>query len=295
MNNIKKPIICTSPYLRTTSYCNGVAKDLFAALDRLGIQHMELSNTMDIWCRDYMPVLLFDDGYYATYQYQPDYLWNKKCNRKYITNQTNASKGLKINTSLSMGLVFDGGNYVRHNDKRKSTVFMTDKILMENSFCPSHELIVKLHLSLAADIVLLPWDMDEPYGHADGMVAPLPDGRLLLNNYCQTAKGKKKDYYKRLLKMLDGHYPFVELSYDCKLEEDSWCYLNFLKVPGAVLLPCLSRGAKCDNDQAAIEKFQELFPDDEIIPIYAKSLINRGGGLHCVTWEYFPYNNRCMP
>ena len=295
MNNIKKPIICTSPYLRTTSYCNGVAKDLFAALDRLGIQHMELSNTMDIWCRDYMPVLLFDDGYYATYQYQPDYLWNKKCNRKYITNQTNASKGLEINTSLSMGLVFDGGNYVRHNDKRKSTVFMTDKILMENSFCPSHELIVKLHLSLAADIVLLPWDMDEPYGHDDGMVAPLPDGRLLLNNYCQTAKGKKIDYYKRLLKMLDGHYPFVELSYDCKLEEDSWCYLNFLKVPGAVLLPCLSRGAKCDNDQAAIEKFQELFPDDEIIPIYAKSLINRGGGLHCVTWEYFPYNNRCMP
>ena len=295
MNNIKKPIICTSPYLRTTSYCNGVAKDLFAALDRLGIQHMELSNTMDIWCRDYMPVLLFDDGYYATYQYQPDYLWNKKCNRKYITNQTNASKGLEINTSLSMGLVFDGGNYVRHNDKRKSTVFMTDKILMENSFCPSHELIVKLHLSLAADIVLLPWDMDEPYGHADGMVAPLPDGRLLLNNYCQTAKGKKIDYYKRLLKMLDGHYPFVELSYDCKLEEDSWCYLNFLKVPGAVLLPCLSRGARCDNDQAAIEKFQELFPDDEIIPIYAKSLINRGGGLHCVTWEYFPYNNRCMP
>ena len=295
MNNIKKPIICTSPYLRTTSYCNGVAKDLFAALDRLGIQHMELSNTMDIWCRDYMPVLLFDDGYYATYQYQPDYLWNKKCNRKYITNQTNASKGLEINTSLSMGLVFDGGNYVRHNDKRKSTVFMTDKILMENSFCPSHELIVKLHLSLAADIVLLPWDMDEPYGHADGMVAPLPDGRLLLNNYCQTAKGKKIDYYKRLLKMLDGHYPFVELSYDCKLEEDSWCYLNFLKVPGAVLLPCLSRGAKCDNDQAAIEKFQELFPDDEIIPIYAKPLIKRGGGLHCVTWEYFPYNNRCMP
>ena len=295
MNNIKKPIICTSPYLRTTSYCNGVAKDLFAALDRLGIQHMELSNTMDIWCRDYMPVLLFDDGYYATYQYQPDYLWDKKCNRKYITNQTNASKGLEINTSLSMGLIFDGGNYVRHNDKRKSTVFMTDKILMENSFCPSHELIVKLHLSLAADIVLLPWDMDEPYGHADGMVAPLPDGRLLLNNYCQTAKGKKIDYYKRLLKMLDGHYPFVELSYDCKLEEDSWCYLNFLKVPGAVLLPCLSRGARCDNDQAAIEKFQELFPDDEIIPIYAKSLINRGGGLHCVTWEYFPYNNRCMP
>ena len=294
MNNNKKPIICTSPYLRSTSYCKGVAKDLFEALDRLGIQHMELSNTMDIWCRDYMPVPLFDDGYYATYQYQPDYLWDKKCNHKYITSQIDASKDLKMNTPLSMGVVFDGGNYVRLCGNRNSTVFMTDKILMENSYWTLHELILRLHLSLAADIVLLPWDMDEPYGHADGMVASLPDGRLLLNNYCQTAKGNKIDYYKRLLKMIDGHFPFVELSYDCKLEEDSWCYLNFLKVPGAVLLPCLSKGARCDNDQAAIEKFQELFPDDEIIPIYAKSLINRGGGLHCVTWEYFPYNNRCM-
>lgn len=77
MNNIKKPIICTSPYLRTTSFSKGVAQDLFAALDRLGINHMELSNTNDIWCRDYMPVSLFDDGYYATYEYKPDYLWDK--------------------------------------------------------------------------------------------------------------------------------------------------------------------------------------------------------------------------
>ena len=295
MNNIKKPIICTSPYLRTTSFSKGVAQDLFAALDRLGINHMELSNTNDIWCRDYMPVSLFDDGYYATYEYKPDYLWDKKCNRKYITNQIDACKDLNIKIPLRMGFIFDGGNYVRLNGNRNSTVFMTDKILMENSYWPLHELIQRLHLSLAADIVLLPWDMDEPYGHTDGMVAPLPDGRLLINNYCQTAKGKKKDYYKRLLKMIDGHFPFVELSYDCKLEEDSWCYLNFLKVSGAVLLPCLAKDAKCDNDQAAIAKFSELFPDDEIIPIYAEPLIERGGGLHCVTWEYFPYNNRCMP
>ena len=295
MNNIKKPIICTSPYLHTTSFSKGVAQDLFAALDRLGVQHMELSNTMDIWCRDYMPVRIFDDGYYATYQYQPDYLWDKKCNHKYITSQIDASKDLEINIPLRMGVVFDGGNYVRLDGNRNSTVFMTDKILMENSYWPLHELILRLHLSLAADIVLLPWDMDEPYGHADGMVAPLPDGRLLLNNYCQTAKGQKINYYKRLLKMIDGHFPFVELSYDCKLEEDSWCYLNYLKVPGAVLLPCLAKDAKCDNDQAALAKFSELFPDDEIIPIYAKPLIERGGGLHCVTWEYFPYNNRCVP
>ena len=39
---------------------------------------------------------------------------------------------------------------MRLGGNRISTVFMTDKILMENSFCPSHELILRLHLSLAA-------------------------------------------------------------------------------------------------------------------------------------------------
>ena len=213
MNNSHKPIICSSPYLRTTGYSMGVARDLFASLDRIGIQHMELSNTQDLWCRDYMPVSLFDDGYYAKYKYRPDYLWDKKCNHKYITEQAAAMQNLNIKTPSNMSIIFDGGNYVRCGGK----VIMTDKILMENPQWPIHELMQHLHTSLMADIILLPWDMDEPYGHADGMVAPLPDGRLLLNNYCQTATGQKLDFYKRLLKILEPHFDLVELSYDCQI------------------------------------------------------------------------------
>lgn len=280
-------IVCTSPYLRETSYGKGIAEELFTALDAKGVKHMELSNTQDLWCRDYMPVSLFDDGHYATYRYRPDYLWDKKWNRKYITEQSAATRNLNIQTPSDMRIIFDGGNYVRCGGK----VLMTDKILTENPQWPLHELMQHIHTSLMADIILLPWDMDEPYGHADGMVAPLPDGRLLLNNYCQTAKGQKLDFYKRLLKILEPHFDLVELSYDCQFEEDSWCYLNFLKVPGAVLLPCLSKSAKCDNDQAAVEVFRELFPKDEIIPICCEPLIKRGGALHCVTWEYYPHND----
>lgn len=287
MNNSLNPIICTSPSLRSTSYFQQIAEELFYALDRLGIKRMELSNTQDLWCRDYMPVSLFDNGYYATYKYRPDYLWDKKCSHKYITEQAAAMQNLNIKTPSDMSIIFDGGNYVRCGGK----VIMTDKILMENPQWPIHELMQHLHTSLMADIILLPWDMDEPYGHADGMVAPLPDGRLLLNNYCQTATGQKLDFYKRLLKILEPHFDLVELSYDCQLEEDSWCYLNYLRVPGAVLLPCLSKAAKCDNDQAAVELFRKLFPQDEIIPIYCAPLIKRGGALHCVTWEYYPHNN----
>lgn len=284
---MKKPVICTSPFLRTTTYTKQTAKELFEALDRLGIEHIELSNTNDYWCRDFMPVSLFDDGHYATYKYRPDYLWDKKHLRKYITEQAEASHGLSINTPADMNIIFDGGNYVRCGGK----VIMTDKILMENPLWPLHTLMEHLHRTLMADVILLPWDMDDPCGHADGMVAPLPDGRLLLNNYRQTASGIKKDFYRRLLKILEPHFEIVELSYDCHLEEDSWCYLNYLQVPGAILLPCLSRDAKCDNDQAAIKRFEHLFPKDEIVPIYSEPLVKRGGALHCVTWEYYQYDD----
>lgn len=282
------PIICTSPYLRTTSHTKTVAIDMFSALDRKGIEHIELNNTNDFWCRDYMPVSLFDDGYYARYIYRPDYLWDKKSKHKYISDQSEVARNLCINTPSNMDIIFDGGNYVRCGDK----VIITDKILTENPQWPLHVLMQHLHESLMADIIMLPWDMDDPCGHSDGMVASLPDGRLLLNNYRQTAKGRKQRFYKRLLKILEPHFDLVELSYNCTLEDDSWCYLNYLKVPGAVLLPCVSIGAKCDNDQCALETFRQLFPNEEIIPIYSEALIKRGGALHCVTWEYYQCDNR---
>lgn len=128
--------------------------------------------------------------------------------------------------------------------------------------------------------------MRDPCGHADGMVAKLDDGRLLLNNYVQDKRNKA--FYTRLHKILDAHFEVVDLSYDCNLDPDSWCYLNFLNLPNAILLPVLSQENDAENDQAAIKVFEGLFPHKKIVPIYAKPLIKNGGALHCVTWEYYP-------
>ena len=65
-----KPVIYTSEWLRTTQKTAGVAKAIFAALDEQKVEHRELVNTNDYWCRDYMPVKLFDDGTYAKYEYR---------------------------------------------------------------------------------------------------------------------------------------------------------------------------------------------------------------------------------
>ena len=56
--DMKKPIIYTSEYLRTTKNTAGVAEAIHNALESLQIKHRELKFTKDYWCRDYMPVMI---------------------------------------------------------------------------------------------------------------------------------------------------------------------------------------------------------------------------------------------
>ena len=171
---------------------------------------------------------------------------------------------------------------------------MTDKIFSENPTWSANKLVKHLSDSLNAEIILLPWDMKEFCGHSDGIVAPLDDERILLNS---SGWGKNKRYYERLLKILKGHFKdnVIELSFDCEENKYSWCYINFLRVPNGILLPCLSENHDCMNDEVALEKFRtELFPNLEVIPIYAEPLIKKGGALHCVTWEYIEKSNHSI-
>lgn len=274
-----KIVIYTSKHLRTTPETACVANAISKALGDLKIEHRELKNTNDYWCRDYMPVLLYDDGIYAKYGYNPDYLKDYKTKKKYITIQDVACRDLNIYAPTDLGVVFDGGNYVRCGDK----VIMTDKIFMENPKWKALPLLSHLTEKLRAEIILLPWDMYDFCGHADGMVAPLGGNKILLNS-CW--KNNDKEFYKRLTKILEPHFDIVEPVYNCKEDKDSWCYLNYLQVSNAILLPVLSERADCEIDVAAIEFYRGLFPQLNIVPIYSRPLIKDGGALHCVTWEY---------
>ena len=276
---MQKPIIFTSEFLRTTPETSCISEAISEALGRLHIEHRELKNTNDYWCRDYMPIRISNDGIYAKYNYYPDYLVDYKTKRKYITKQEDACQELDLLAPVDLDIVLDGGNYVRCGDK----VIMTDKIFMENPTWSARNLINHLCESLNADIILLPWDMEDDCGHSDGMVSYLGDNRILLNSCWRNTD---KPFHKRLLKILQPHFDIIEPVYSCKEDKNSWCYLNYLQLPNAILLPVLSEKADCENDVAAIEYFKGLFPHLEIIPIYALPLIKKGGALHCVTWEY---------
>lgn len=88
-------------------------------------------------------------------------------------------------------------------------------------------------------------------------------------------------------KILDYHFDVQELSYTGRLKKDTWCYLNYIETPKTVIIPGLSKGLDCNNDKAAVNVFSNVFPNKEIIQVFANPLVKHGGALHCITWELY--------
>ena len=93
--------------------------------------------------------MISDDGTYAKYKYEPDYLAEDEKLHDYITPQQVACNGLNLFMPADMKITFDGGNYVRCGDK----VIMTDKIFSENPEKRVTELLQDLEKTLCAEIV----------------------------------------------------------------------------------------------------------------------------------------------
>lgn len=259
-----------------------VYDQLIAALADLRITPKILPYSQEVWCRDYMPIHV-GECRYVGFNFRPDYLWDKPSLHKYITKQELAVEYLSIDFSDKVDLFLDGGNYVRCGDK----VVMTDKIFSENPNWRPLALINRLEEAFMAELILLPWDMVEPFGHSDGMIAWLDDNRILLNNYHQLEKTKNHPFTTRIYKILSSQFDIVELVYEGRLSRYSWCYLNYLETDDAIFLPAISLSHDEENDKAAFALFQSIFQNKKIKQVFALPLIQRGGALHCATWNHY--------
>ena len=59
-------------------------------------------------------------------------------------------------------------------------------------------------------------------------------------------------------------------------------YANFLVINGAVLVPTYNQPAK---DAEALRVVQQAFPDREMVPIDARTIIRQHGSVHCLTMQ----------
>ncbi len=126
------------------------AKELISVLDKHNIIVKELTNTKDIWCRDYMPIQN-RLGELVQFKYNPSYLkgkkeWEESRSDVHIVCETNGIKPIYSDINI------DGGNIVLYNDK----AILTDRIFIENPNYDKDKLIAELECLLKAKIIVIP-------------------------------------------------------------------------------------------------------------------------------------------
>lgn len=247
------------------------ADTLVSAFENINVQWELIPCTdspLHIWVRDYMPVQVRDNEF-VRFNYCPDYLREYP---EYKPDTTAILSELDL-TVIDTNLVIDGGNVISCGEK----VIMTDKIFRENPHVARTKLVDSLTQLLEADIVLIPEDAYEEYGHADGMVRYMGDDNVLLNNYCDFDKALRK----KLLAALKPHFNIIELHYG-SFTELSWAYLNFLHVGQQIFVPMVEDKL----DETALKQISEAYPECECHPVFnCESIVNEGGALNCCTWN----------
>ena len=250
-----------------------VCRNLLDALHREKIRAEFLPYTSSyklVWVRDYMPIQLEKTLVYY-YQYWPDYLWGYD---GYIPDVLGIIDYYHLGR-IPVDIIMDGGNFVKCGNK----AIMTDKIFYENKEIEKKKLIETLEDYMQVQVVIIPWDRYEIFGHSDGMVRWIDGDRVLLNNYVQTDPALRK----KLLEALSPHFVVEELEYNTpRLSKLSWAYLNFLRVKNTIFVP----GLHAKEDPLAYEQIQHYYPDCKVIQIQGcEELARDGGALHCVTWN----------
>jgi len=221
-----------------------------------------------IWTRDYMPVQISRDKF-VRFNYSPDYL---KDSPEYKPDTSTILSTLSLQV-IDSDIIIDGGNVISCGDK----VIMTDKILRENPHYERNVLIDTLSHLLEAEIVLIPEDYYDEYGHADGMVRYIGKGRVLINNYCDFDKTLRK----KLLASLTPHLDIIELHYGAYTDK-SWAYINFLHVGQHILIPMMDDKL----GEMAFRQIADAFPQCTCHPVYhCESIVREGGALNCSTWN----------
>jgi len=228
----------------------------------------QTASPLHIWARDYMPVQVRKNKF-VRFNYSPDYL--KDCPEyKPDTSTILSTLGLQV---INSDIIIDGGNIISCGDK----VIMTDKIFRENKHYDRDVLIDTLSRLLEAEVVLIPEDCYDEYGHADGMVRFMSNGRVLLNNYCDFDKTLRK----RLLAALSPHFDITELHYGAYTDK-SWAYINFLHIGQHILIPMMDDKL----GEMAFRQIADAFPQCRCRPIYHfESIVRDGGALNCSTWN----------
>jgi agmatine/peptidylarginine deiminase len=249
--------------------------NIINALNALEIEPLYLTDTKDVWARDYMPIQVGMDKF-IEYRYDPDYLQGKrKGYRDLKTYPDIVCNRNNLPTTTKSGLLLDGGNLV----KSENSIILTDKVAIENRLTKT-ETTNQLKRTFEVDtVVLIPWYKKEKYGHADGVVRFINNNTVLLHEI-------EKDNTTLIRKLQESKLDIIWLEFEGKQNKKlNWAYINFLQMENAILVPKLN----IEEDEQALEQIQKHFKSfvdtKRVVQVEIRDLVETGGGaLNCISW-----------
>ena len=244
-------------------------EDLEDVLNKAQVNFGFLPNTKDIWCRDFMPIQV-DENSFVQFRYDPDYL---KDNENLKTDPLVVTSQLGI-TCKHSDIILDGGNLIYS----ERAAILTDKVFSENKSYSKKELLKELSQLLGTDeIYIIPKQPYDDYGHADGMVRFIDNNTLLINDFSRESKSFRTKLDKAL-KNTPFDLIFLEITFEHEL---NWGYINYIHIGSNIVIPTI----KHPKEDKVLYQFEEIFKGLKIWTVYAKEILNKEGGLHCISWN----------
>lgn len=264
-----------SEIIRKTVEYQSAFKRIQSLLEKHQINYGFLSNTKDIWCRDYMPIQVNEDRY-IQFRYEPSYLINDLELQSVPQDVLHSNKLTAIHSHLNV----DGGNIVSCSDK----AILTTRIFAENTNFNRHELIAELEELLGVEVLLIPDVKDDMTGHSDGHLRFINSSTLLVNKLENEYPYWKKGFLKMIK---DSKLDFIEMPwFEPAIEDPEYsaigCYVNYLEIDNLILFPIFE--VPNNKDTEALKTIRKVFPDRIIEPVNINEIARNGGLLNCSTW-----------
>lgn len=270
---------CNRVYLsaKMATLCPITFKGLTEVLSKHNILWSVLEETKDIWCRDFMPIQI-DVNSYASYRYHPDYLLKSAKYRKMITDGSVIGNSLGLNLVNDLEhIIIDGGNIVKCDDK----IIMTGKIFEENPSYTVAQLSDKIENTFNAELIIIPWDTHEYFGHSDGVCRYIGNNQILITSY----RDIDQRMTDRFVNCLKPHFNDIhELKFSGKSSKSiNWAYINWLQTDRLLILPSFD----IKEDAEAFEQISHYMNNYLIEMVDTRDLIIHEGGLNCCSWTTF--------
>lgn len=247
-----------------------------------GVEPMLLTNTNDIWARDYMPIQVSKNKF-IEYRYDPDYLQGDSDDdetRELKTYPDIVCNSIGLKT-IKTDIILDGGNVV----KSESAIILTNKVIWENEKkYKEKDLIKKLHELFEVDkVVLIPWDDKCEFGHADGILRFINPETVLISGFYETADDKFKKWILDSLKKAKLNWEWLRVSE--KETENNIAYINFLQTKDFIIVPALNK----QEDNEAVKIISKYYPEyaalNRIEKVDMREIVKQKGALNCITWS----------